>query len=244
MIELRLHRPNSVALARFGTALVARALGKDAGRKGMNQTAAAAKLGAVCGQVVAAQAWFESDLPLISRLAGVPSGAIVYIEAIQCAERSVIGEAMIRYLFEEREITALVVDGNIRDLARVDSFPIWFRGTSPSACTSHPVRPPLPASIVARRGAGQPDPSDAICLADRDGVVLVPRGLASMVEAQAENLEIESRIQHACLEAGMDPIKALVEAAWQDPAAISGPEFEEVRTLTQMWHSQRMRQAN
>jgi len=250
MIELRRRRPLLAELALHGTVRIATALSNKPVQRGkpsktFSHTLGARRTGTLCGEVFDAQAWRESDLPLIERLENAPEDAIVYVEAIQCAGRSVIGAPMIRFLFEQRNIRALVVNGNIRDLTQVQDFPIWYLGLNPTPCTTKPVRPPPRAAILALRGVGQPDPADAVCLADVDGVVLVPHGLVGHVLGQADQLELIERIEQACLAAGMGPTAVYRDRAWKDPNAITGSRFADVRPLVVQLNNRRsFRQAN
>lgn len=118
----------------------------------------------------------------------MPEGSIAVIAADGCREAGVVGDILVERM-KVRGIEALVTDGVVRDLdgVRNTGFPVWAQGTA------------APASISALTFVGWEEPVGCggvaifpgdLIVADNDGAVVVPKGLAADILDQCLEQEI------------------------------------------------------
>ena len=87
--------------------------------------------------------------------------------------RALIGEIMMTYLYRFKKIAGIIIDGPIRDIGDLKDwdFPIYATGTNPAG----PYKEgPFEINVPISCGGISVNPGDVI-LADRDGVIVIPR---------------------------------------------------------------------
>lgn len=110
-------------------------------------------------------------------------GDVIVVEAGAAMNTAIIGAMMSRYA-KSRGIEALVIDGAIRDVEELEAmdFAVTARGATPNGpFKSGPGEIGYPIAISGLAIA----PGDLL-VGDRDGVVVVPRSLASQLVVLAE----------------------------------------------------------
>ena len=120
-------------------------------------------------------------------------GDILVIAASGGLERALMGEIMFTYA-EKRGISGIIVDGAIRDvdcLSRL-TLPVYARGVTPQG----PYKVGPGEINVPIACAGQVVNPGDIIIGDADGVVVIPRELASelLPNAQAKLAQEEKRL--------------------------------------------------
>lgn len=144
-----------------------------------------------------AQEDVEKHTALWAVLEAVEPGDVLVIQAYGSEYSGCLGEMLVRY-FQQRGGTGIVVDGRIRDFARVSRLgvPIWCTGTTPHYASQSELFPwayDVPVAV----GGVLCLPGD-IVVADDDGAVVVPRQLSDNLQAAAnahEDWEAFSRLK-------------------------------------------------
>ena len=130
-------------------------------------------------------------------------GDVVVVDARGSMTSGVFGEMMLTY-FKGKGGAGIVVDGAIRDFPEAQKLdlPMWLRGTTPNFHTQTDIFP-MAHSVPIACGGVLVMPGDII-VADDDGAVVVPQGLAeelSHVASEHAEWEVFSRMK---LEQGGD----------------------------------------
>jgi regulator of RNase E activity RraA len=149
---------------------------------------------------------YDAAIRKVLRMLGdVPEGCV----AVYACDQDVsahLGELSVTSL-KARGVAGCVLDGGCRDVrfVREESFPVFCRFVTPEDST---WRWELEATQVPLTiGAVTVNPADWV-IGDDDGVVVVPRGIAEEVLAEAERkAETESEIRVAVRD-GMPPLEA------------------------------------
>lgn len=123
------------------------------------------------GSVSWVYAWKESNWSIHDQIRDVPEGNIVIMDAIECKDRALIGDLVCKYLLLYRQMRAIVVRGNVRDVPRLikENWPVWCEGGNPVGCFNYPPegRPSPEQLAIADRFEG------AIAVCDDCGVVII-----------------------------------------------------------------------
>ncbi len=101
--------------------------------------------------------------------------------------RALIGEIMMAYLYHHKKVAGIVLDGPIRDIDEIGKwdFPVYATGTNPGG----PYKEgPGEVNVPVACGNISVNPGDII-LADPDGVIVIPRGDATTVLAEAKKFQ-------------------------------------------------------
>lgn len=99
---------------------------------------------------------------------------IVFIDAIDCENRAVIGELVSKYILLYLQASAIVTNAKMRDAAALirENYPIWCTGVSPVGCFNTKPQPPL-VEYIEKSHREMYDGSIMVC--DDCGVVLIPK---------------------------------------------------------------------
>jgi regulator of RNase E activity RraA len=125
------------------------------------------------GKVHFVYAYEESNWPVHEQIEDVPEDSIVIIETIDCNERAVIGDIMMKYMLLYRGASAVVVNGHVRDMHRIkkENYPLWSQGGSPIGCFNRkPENPPDQKKLERLKNRYE----GAIAVCDDSGVGLIP----------------------------------------------------------------------
>jgi regulator of RNase E activity RraA len=144
----------------------------------------------------------ESLLRWTELLSRAPAGSVVVCQPHDDTIAH-MGELSAETL-QARGVLGYVVDGGCRDTGFVVdiAFPVWCRYTTPADVVGRWAPTELGGAIEI--GRARIAPGDVV-VADRDGVVCVPRAVAAEVLEEAKELmETESEVRRA-IRAGMDP---------------------------------------
>jgi regulator of RNase E activity RraA len=134
----------------------------------------------------------EKRTALWEVLEAVEPGDILVVQAYGSAYTGCLGDMLVRY-FKRRGGAGIVVDGRIRDSARVRKLgvPIWCTGRTPnyaSQCELFPWAYDVPVAV----GGALCLPGDYV-IADDDGAVIVPQRQApSLADSAIDHEEWET----------------------------------------------------
>lgn len=128
------------------------------------------------GKVKWVCAWKSSNWDVHEQIVDVDEGDVVFIDAIECEGRAIIGQLVSKYLLLYRQAAAIVVNAPMRDAAGVirENYPIWCTGVNPVGCFNKKPETPLPSDI---RESKKSLYDGAIMVCDDCGVVIVPKEL-------------------------------------------------------------------
>ncbi|MCW9034175.1 MAG: RraA family protein [Rhodospirillales bacterium] len=141
----------------------------------------------------------NSNYAIHEQIRNVEEGEVVIIFTHNCDGRASIGDIISKFILLYRGAEGLVVDGMVRDGARLhrEGYAVWSSGVSPLGCFNTPADP-FPTELEAETRA-KVDGGIAVC--DGGGVVVIPpdRLNADMLD-RLEKIEIQEDIWYYCLD--------------------------------------------
>jgi 4-hydroxy-4-methyl-2-oxoglutarate aldolase len=148
----------------------------------------------------------NDNLALHRALAEATAGEVIVLAAGEPYAAALCGE-LLALAARRRGIAGLVVDGAVRDLARLTDLRVrvFFAATSPAQAAKR-----VPGELrvpVAVRGVPI-EPGDLV-VADADGVAVVPGRQAELVRRDAEALAHDEERVRAGIEAGRSTLDLL-----------------------------------
>lgn len=101
-------------------------------------------------------------------------GDVVFIDAIECENRAIIGELVSKYILLYRQAAAIVTNAKMRDAGALirENYPIWCDGVSPVGCFNVKAEPSLSEDVMKEHKEKY---DEAIMVCDDCGVVLIPK---------------------------------------------------------------------
>ncbi|WP_457100787.1 RraA family protein [Microbacterium sp. P5_E9] len=134
------------------------------------------------------QEYVERNTALWAVLETIQPGDVLVVQAFGSAFTGCFGDMLVRY-FKKRGGAGIVVDGRIRDAARVRELgvPIWCTGTTPHYASQTDLFP-WAYDVPIAAGGVLCLPGDVV-VADDDGAVIVPSGKALELVQSAEDHE-------------------------------------------------------
>ena len=123
------------------------------------------------GEVFLAFANDESNWNAHKILRYAPQGTVAVVKTDGVNGRGVFGELVTKFLVLYRRVEAVVVDGNMRDGARLvkEKHPVWAHGFNPVGCKN--IEVPYVADDVLNEWKLEFEGSIAVC--DDGGVVII-----------------------------------------------------------------------
>ncbi|MDX8549481.1 RraA family protein [Methanospirillum sp. J.3.6.1-F.2.7.3] len=115
----------------------------------------------------------ESNWEVHEQLIEAKEGEIIIVELFDCNDRSVFGSLVSKYLFLYRQVSGIVVLGNLRDVHTLikEDYPIWCYGISPVGCFNKKNSVPLNPELVEKQKNLY---TGSIAVCDDSGVVIIP----------------------------------------------------------------------
>ncbi|MFQ5953460.1 MAG: RraA family protein [Kiloniellales bacterium] len=162
----------------------------------------------------------DSNYAVHEQVRAVEEGDVVVVFSHGCEGRAILGDLISKYILLYRGAEALVVDGLVRDAARLtrEGYPIWAAGVSPLGCFNRPADPfpPEREQELRRRHEG------GVAVCDGGGVVIIPpdRVGADMLE-RLERIELQEDVWYYCL----DTLKWDTKRIVCDKAYLSEPNI-------------------
>ena len=125
------------------------------------------------GKIFLAYGYNESNWEIHEQIQNVNEGDIVIVETHNCNDRAVFGELVSKYLILYKGVSAIVVNGYIRDVHKIikDNYPIWCKGVTPIGCYNEKNGTELNPQIVSE---WKKKYEGGIAVCDDGGVVLIP----------------------------------------------------------------------
>ena len=126
------------------------------------------------GPVKWVYAWKSTNWTVHEQIIDTKENEIVFIDAIECEGRAIIGQLVSKFLLLYRQASAIVVNAPMRDAPGLirENYPIWCAGVNPVGCFNKRPEIALPEEIASSHKAMY---DDSIMVCDDCGVVLVPK---------------------------------------------------------------------
>ena len=114
-------------------------------------------------------------------------GDVLVVSNEEDNTRALMGEVMMAYLYLQKKVAGIVLDGPIRDIDEIGKwdFPVYATGTTPGG----PYKEgPGEVNVPIACGGISVEPGDII-LADPDGVIVIPRNDAAKILEDAKKFQ-------------------------------------------------------
>ena len=114
-------------------------------------------------------------------------GDVLVVSNEEDNTRALMGEVMRAYLYLQKKVAGIVLDGPIRDIDEIGKwdFPVYATGTTPGG----PYKEgPGEVNVPIACGGISVEPGDII-LADPDGVIVIPRNDAATILEDAKKFQ-------------------------------------------------------
>ncbi len=100
---------------------------------------------------------------------------IVFIEAVNCENRAIIGELVSKYILEYRKADGIICNTKFRDASALirENWPIWGTGYTPVGCFNKQPEEKIEDSVWYKEHKTLYDGAVAVC--DDCGVVIIPK---------------------------------------------------------------------
>ncbi len=166
------------------------------------------------GRVRAVFTCLGSNFGVHDQVRHVEEGEVVVISTHECDDLAILGDIITKFVVLYRGATALVVDGLVRDAARIkrERQPVWATGVTPLGCVNE-NRGPFPADREAELKKIY-DGGVAVC--DDGGVVVIPSDCLDqdMLE-RLQRIELQEDVWGYCLDTlKWDTKKIICERAY------------------------------
>ena len=128
------------------------------------------------GNVKWVYAYKETNWDVHEQVVSTQENDIVFIDAIDCKHRAIIGELVAKYILLYRQAAAIVSNAKMRDAGALmrENYPIWSTGVTPVGCFNTKPEPSLDEA-TEREHRNMYDGAIMVC--DDCGVVLIPKEL-------------------------------------------------------------------
>ena len=100
---------------------------------------------------------------------------VVFIDAIECKHRAIIGELVSKYILLYKQAEAIICNAKFRDAAALirENFPIWCTGLTPVGCFNKKPQEMIVGTAWYNEHQALYDETVAVC--DDCGVVIIPK---------------------------------------------------------------------
>lgn len=187
---------NYIQSNRVSTTEIADALGKDGVLPGLRPLVTEQYR---VGRIRTIFAANGSNYSVHEQIRDVQAGDVVLIFVHNCGDKAILGDLISKFLLIYRQVAAVVVDGLVRDAARLrrENYAVWSAGVTPLGCHNKPA-PPFPED-QAEKLRNDYDGGLAIC--DEGGVVLIPsRHLGKELLERIKRVETQEDLWYYCLD--------------------------------------------
>jgi len=119
----------------------------------------------------------DSNFEVHKSIENLEQNAILIISPHRFTDVSVIGDLVAKYCLLYRQASAIVVEGNVRDVARLkkEDYQIWSKGINPVGATNGKIDSSL------EEFSQSPDLNGGIAVCDDGGVVIIERADINIV---------------------------------------------------------------
>lgn len=162
------------------------------------------------GPALTVKARAGDNLALHAALNLAQPGDVLVVSNEEDDTRALMGEIMMAYLKDVKQVAGIILDGPIRDIDEIGKwdFPVYCTGTTPGG----PYKDgPGEVNVPIACGGVSVDPGDII-LADPDGAIVIPRRDAAVILEDAKKFQAADEKKLAAARAGT------ADRSWVDKA--------------------------
>ena len=153
------------------------------------------------GEIKYVYAHSESNWPVHEQIQQITPGTVVFIDAINVNDRSIVGELVVKYLHLYCQAVAVVTPGKMRDANDLirNRYPVWCHGFSPVGCFNTQVEETDEIRQAVILGREKYDGAIAVC--DDSGVVIILRdNITEEFYGKLEHIEKQEDIWFNCID--------------------------------------------
>jgi regulator of RNase E activity RraA len=179
---------------RISTTEIADALGKKGGLPGVLPLNS---LKYAVGRIRLIQPINDSNYILHKELENVEPGEVVHIRPINFTNVAVFGDLVAKYTLLYKQAAAIVVEGNVRDTARLvrEQYPIWCVSSNPVGAVNVRTHSEEDLATISDASGG-----GGIAICDEGGVVIIPpNSIDSTLAQKLQHIEALEDLWHYCL---------------------------------------------
>ena len=139
----------------------------------------------------------DSNYILHKELENVQPGEIVYVRPLNFSNVAVFGELVAKYTLLYKQAAAIIVEGNVRDTARLvrEQYPIWCMSSNPVGAVNFQTH-----SEDELSSALGYDTDGGIAICDEGGVVVIPKNaIDPVLSKKLQHIEALEDLWHYCL---------------------------------------------
>jgi 4-hydroxy-4-methyl-2-oxoglutarate aldolase len=175
----------------------------------------------------------NSNYSVHEQIRDVQKGEVVIIFTHNCGDRAIIGDLISKYVLLYKGAAAVVVQGLVRDAARLrrEGYAVWSEGVSPLGCFNVPAEPfpnNLRKEIVESFEGG-------IAVCDDGGITVITRDLLDeAMLKRLQRIEMQEDIWFYCLDTLKWDTKKIVcdKAYLTEQNLLSRVHIEQMAELT------------
>lgn len=174
----------------------------------------------------------NSNFLVHEQIREVQKGEVVIIFAHNCDNRAIIGDLVCKYLLLYRGAAAVVVQGLVRDAARLrrEGYAVWAEGVSPLGCFNTPAGP-YPGDLQEQIRESY---EGGLAVCDDGGVTVISkRLLTEEMFNRLRRIEIQEDIWLFCLDTlKWDTKKIVCDRAYlTEHGLLSSVHIEQLKEL-------------
>ncbi len=151
------------------------------------------------GKIKCIFASFESNYYVHEAIQDIKEDEIPFIIPYKCKNKAIIGDLISKYLVLYKGVNAIIVDGNVRDVSKLqkENYPIWCQGSNPIGCVNHQTKK-IPSNVAAKYTKKL---NGAIAVCDTGGVVVIEnKKINNNTLTKIKALEVLEDIWYFCLD--------------------------------------------
>lgn len=177
----------------------------------------------------------NSNYAVHEQIRDVQKGEVVVIFPHNCENRAIIGDLVSKYILLYKGAAAVVVQGLVRDAARLrrEGYAVWAEGVSPLGCFNVPSEKPYPQDIEKQLRESY---EGGIAVCDDGGVTVIRRDLLTdEMLVRLRRIEMQEDIWFFCLDTLKWDTKKIVcdKAYLTEQGLLSSIHIEQLNELSQ-----------
>jgi len=154
----------------------------------------------LAGEVKYVFAHSGTNYHLHEQIAEIDEDKIIFVDAIDCDQKAVMGDIMASYLLQHRRARAIVTNGYLRDVPELikDNMPIWCKGGTPIGCqkVQTPVSDDISNLVKERRQLFE----SSILVCDDSGVAMITEEWVNeSFYEKIDFIEAQEEVWHYCV---------------------------------------------
>jgi 4-hydroxy-4-methyl-2-oxoglutarate aldolase len=174
-----------------------------------------------------------SNYPVHEQIKNAGEGDVVIIFTHGCKDLAIIGDLVSKYAIFYKQVSAIVVQGAVRDVSRLkrELYPIWSIDFSPIGCSNTPPIENFPRELKNELLAKY---ENSIAVCDDGGVVVIEQDKVNLDQlSKLKSIEIQEDIWAYCLNTLKWDTKKIVcdKAYLSEAGSFSANQIEKIKEI-------------